>query len=391
MQGWPPVLPWITRRTNRARAAGNVTVLGLSGRTTGRVLLEFGALTPVELSRVVAERFGLAPEAVVRTCYEAGRDGFWIHRWLESEGVENVIIDAASIEVTRRHRRVKTDRVDAQKLVSLLVRHHEGEDVFRVVRVPPLEAEDERLIPRQLRTFKADRTQITNRLRAALFQHGVDLDPREGDFKKQAFLQALKKARQWDGTRLPKELQAYAKSLWTQYRLITRQIKGLEQRQRQVLREARRAPESATEAARKAAFLTQLRGVGDIGAYVLTTEFFAWREFKNRREVGALAGLTGTPHQSGETSKDQGISKSGNPRVRTLMVELAWLWLRWQPDSRTTHWFHEHVGKAGSRSKRKAIVAVARKLLVEFWHFVEHGVVPQGAVLAPLNEASAAA
>ncbi|RKZ06911.1 hypothetical protein DRQ32_10625 [bacterium] len=169
--------------------------------------------------------------------------------------------------------------------------------------------------------------------------------------------------------------------VWDQYVLVTRQIKDLEQRQRQMLREARVGSPESTIAQRKAARLSQLCGVGDIGGYLLATEFFGWREFKNRGEVGALAGLTGTPFQSGDSSREQGISKAGNPRIRTLMVELAWLWLRWQPESRTTRWFHDHVGKAGSRSKRKAIVAVARKLLVEFWHFVEHDVVPEGAVL----------
>ena len=133
--------------------------------------------------------------------------------------------------------------------------------------------------------------------------------------------------------------------------------------------------------------MTRLCGIGDVSSYVLTTEFFGWREFKNRKELGALAGLTGTPFQSGDSARDQGISKAGNARVRALMVELAWLWLRLQPESRTTLWFHAHVGKSGSRGKRKAIVAVARKLLVELWHFVEHGVVPKGARLKPVQAA----
>ncbi|MBZ0269207.1 transposase, partial [bacterium] len=124
------------------------------------------------------------------------------------------------------------------------------------------------------------------------------------------------------------------------------------------------------------------RGIGDTGAYLLAVEFFGWRNFKNRREVGALAGLTGTPFASGETNRDQGISKAGNPWVRTLMVELAWCWLAHQPNSKLSLWFRERVGKEGSRSKRKAIVAMARKLLVQLWQFVEHGVVPEGAVLS---------
>ena len=337
-----------------------------------------GFLAEIQAAKV---RFGLPEDTPVKSLYEAGRDGFWIHRFLEGNGIENVIVDPASIEVSQHSRRAKTDRLDVQKLAQLLVRHCDGERCLRVVRVPPPDAEDERLLPRQMWTLKRKRTQATNQIRAALFLHGVDLDPRKGDFKKQEFLKELKRARQWNGSRLPSELLGNVKMLWKQYVLLVRQIKTLEQRQRQALREARRGSPEATVAQRKAALLSELRGVGDVGGYVLATEFFGWRVFNNRKEVGALAGLTGTPHQSGGPAREQGISKAGNPRIRRLMVELAWLWLRWQPNSRTTLWFHEHVGKAGSRGKRKAIVAVARKLLVEFWHFVEHGVVPEGAVL----------
>jgi len=342
------------------------------------------------------KRLGLPEDAPVKSCYEAGRDGFWIHRFLKANGISNVIVDPASIEVDRRSRRAKTDRIDAQKLAQLLARHGDGEEVLRIVRVPPPEAEDERLLPRQLSMLKRKRTQASNQIRASLFLHGVDLDPRRGNFAKKDFLKQLKLARQWDGTPLPAELRRTVRMQWEQYALATRQIKGLEQRQRQLLREARKGSAQATPAMCKAAVLSQLLGIGDIGSYTLATEFFGWREFKNRGEVGALAGLTGTPFQSGDSGRDQGISKTGNPRVRTLMVELAWLWLRWQPESRTTRWYHEHVGKGGSRTKRKAIVAVARKLLVELWHWVEHGVVPEGAVMKeeyaaqPVNAETAA-
>lgn len=359
-------LGFTTSRTQKARIR-DVKARDLSG-----FLAEVGA---------AKARLGLPADTPVRSCYEAGRDGFWIHRFLEANGIVNLIIDPASIEVDRRRRRAKTDRIDAQKLAHLLARQGEGEDVLRVVRVPPPEAEDERLLPRQLSMLKGKRTQTTNQIRVKLFQHGVDLDPRKGSFAKQEFLKKLERARQWDGTPLPSELLTTVRMLWEQYVLLTRQMKDLEQRQRQMLREARAGSSESTSTQRKAARLSQLCGVGDIGGYTLVTEFFGWREFNNRGEVGALAGLTGTPFQSGDSAREQGISKAGNPRVRTLMVELAWLWLRWQPESRTTRWYHEHVGKAGSRSKRKAIVAVARKLLVELWHFVEHDVIPEGAVL----------
>ncbi len=335
----------------------------------------------LEEVRAAKERLGLDSNAAVLSCYEAGRDGFWIHRFLEANGVTNLIVDPASIEVDRRSRRAKTDRIDAQKLAQLLARHGDGENVLRVVCVPPPEAEDERLLPRQLLTLKRSRVRTGNQIRAALFLHGVVIDPRKGNFAEKEFLTKLKNARQWNGSPLPSELVIMVRALWEEFALTTRQIKSLEQRQRKLLREAIAVGSESPEAHRKAAKLTQLRGIGDVGALILVMEFFGWREFNNRKEVAALAGLTGTPHQSGTSNKEQGISKAGNPRVRRLMVELAWLWLRWQPNSRTTRWFHEHVGRSGSRGKRKAIVAVARKLLIELWHFAEHDVIPEGAVL----------
>ncbi len=296
---------------------------------------------------------GLAPDAPVLSCYEAGRDGFWIHRFLAANGITNLVVDPASIEVNRRSRRVKTDRIDAQKLAQLLARHGDGEDVLREVSVPPQEAEDERLLPRQLQTLKRKRVRTGSQIRAALFLHGVDIDPRRGNFAQKEFLAKLKAARQWDGSALPPELVRTVKMLWEEFALTTRQIKRLEQRQRQLLRDARAQNTESPEAHRKAARLTQLRGIGDVGALILVTELFAWREFDNRKQIAALAGLTGTPHQSGSSGRDQGISKAGNPRVRRLMVELAWLWLRWQPDSRTTRWFHEHVGRQGVEANAK--------------------------------------
>ena len=330
--------------------------------------------------------FRLTAEAPVFTCYEAGRDAFWIHRFLAGQGISNVVVDPASIEVSRRKRKVKTDRVDAEKLAQLLVRHHEGEDVLSVVRVPPLEVEVERLLPRQLKALKNQRTQLTNQIRALLFQHGVDLDPRAGSFEKRSFLRELARAKQWDGSPLPSGVVFMVELQWERYAVVEAQIKDLSQRQREALRKARRGASDVTPAQALAARMTELRGVGDTGAYVLSLEFFAWREFKNRRQVGALAGLTGTPFQSGGMDKDQGISKAGNARVRALIVELAWCWLRFQPQSDLAKWYWAHVGKAKSRGRRKAIVALARKLLVALWHFVEHGVVPAGATLKEDDE-----
>lgn len=326
-------------------------------------------------------RFGLPATAEVCTCYEAGRDGFWIHRFLEAEGIRSLIVDPASIEVSRRKRRVKTDRVDAQKLVQLLVRHHEGEDVLSVVHVPPPEIEDERLLTRRLRTLKEKRTRQTNAMRALLFQHGVDLDPSAGSLAGRSFLREVARVRRVDGSPLPPGVLFAIEQEWELYEVVARQIKDLEQRQREALRRARRGEAGVTKAQKVAALLTRLRGIGDTGAYVLSLELFAWRDFENRRQVGALAGLTGTPYQSGGMDRDQGISKAGNGRVRALIVELAWLWLRHQPQSDLTKWFHAHVGQAQSRNRRKAIVALARKLLIALWRFADHGVTPAGATL----------
>lgn len=352
--------------TSRAQ---RVRLKDVPGRDTGQLLREVA-----EAKRCL----GLPKDTPVRTCYEAGRDGFWIHRFLEAEGFENAVVDPASIEVDRRARRAKTDRLDVQKLVRLLVRHHEEGNVLKVARVPPAEAEDERILPRQLKSLGRTRVRVTNAIRAALFCHGVDLDPRAKNFPEE-----LAAARQWNGKPLPPGVLEEVELLGQQLALLERQIKSLSERQREALRAARRGAPEATVAQRKAAQLTELRGIGDTGAYVLATEFFGWREFKSRGEVGSLAGLAPTPFSSGSESREQGISKAGNPRVRALMVELAWGWLRHQPTSRTSQWFRDHVGKGRSRSKRKAIVGVARKLLVELWHFVEHGIVPGGATLKP--------
>lgn len=321
-------------------------------------------------------RFRLPADAPVVSCYEAGRDGFWIHRWLTSEGVQNLVLEPASLEVDRRRRRAKTDGIDVRKMLRHLIRHNEGDLAMRIVRVPPAEAEDERLLPRRLKSLKERRTQLTNQIRAVLFQHGIDLNPRRRDFAAK-----VAEARQWNGEPLLPGVQLELDLLRAQLELIERQIGQLQREHDARLKAGREAAPAATPAQKKAALLAELKGIGETGAYVLTTEFFGWRKFDNRKQVGALAGLTGTPFDSGNSDREQGISKSGNKRVRALLVQQAWGWLRWQPTSELSRWFWRHVGQGGSRNKRKAIVALARKLLIALWHFVEHGVVPDGAVL----------
>jgi transposase len=316
------------------------------------------------------ERLGLKDDAAVRSCHEAGRDGFWVDRWLRSEGIESLVVDSSSIEVNRRARRAKTDRLDAEKLLEQLKRWHGGEQVWKVVRVPSAEAEDARRPDREWGDLKEERTRHIGRIRGLLATKGVRLVPRA------SFLKDLAEARQWNGEPVPSGLR---EELEFEYRLL----ETVEERLRELDRKRKtrlRAPQDASD--RKAAGLVRLKGIGEIGASLLAKEAFGWRTFQNRREVGAFAGMTGTPYQSGGGNREQGISKAGNKRVRAMMIQLAWRWLRWQETSRLTLWFLERFARGGSRSRRVGIVALARRLLIALWHYVEHGTVPEGAVFS---------
>jgi transposase len=316
------------------------------------------------------KRFGLPEDAKVISCYEAGRDGFWIDRLLSQLGIENVVVDAASMKVNRRARRAKTDRIDAKGLLADLIRHARGEkDVWKVVRVPSEEQEDERRLHRDLERLKKEKTQHRSRIFSLLATQGV----RPGNLN--AFLTELDAARIWDSKPLPPALKAEIVRERDRLRLVEEQIRAITNEQREQLKHAS-SPELA-----KVKVLTKLRGIGVDSAWILVMEFFAWREFNNRGEVGGAAGLGGTPYSSGSTEFEQGISKAGNPLVRTRMVELAWLWIRYQPHSELSQWFMRRFAGGGSRMRRVGIVAVARKLLIALWHLVEHGVVPQGAVI----------
>ncbi|MHC4134272.1 MAG: IS110 family RNA-guided transposase [Planctomycetota bacterium] len=323
----------------------------------------------VEIARA-KKRFGLPEETPVVSCYEAGQDGFWIHRLLESLGVTNVVVEPASIEVDRRARRRKTDRVDVKKLLSLLVRYAAGErGVWRVARVPSPEEEDARRPHRERERLVKERTAHRARIKSLLALHGSKLAAGR------RFLERLDQVRCWDGHPLPEHLK---QELLREHRRLTwvqEQIAEIEREQ------SERAAVGQTTFDRKVRHLVSLRGVGVRGASVLVAEFFGWRQFRNRRQVGALAGMAGTPYRSGEMDRDQGIDRAGNRRIRTLMVELAWGWLRWQPQSARAKWYRQRTGP-GRRMRRIMIVALARQLLVDLWHFVEHGVVPKDAVLS---------
>lgn len=312
-------------------------------------------------------RFMLGPETPVRSCYEAGRDGFWLHRALSAHGISNVVIDPSSIAVDRRQRRAKTDRLDASKLVAQLMNAAAGDRRgWREVRVPSVEVEADRHLQREWETVREDRKRIRNRIQGLLVTHGVQVPLTAG------FGARLATVRIWDGRLLPEALIARLQREWSQ-------LQQVEARQT-VLRRARttRVQTQADAVAQQTRQLARLCGVATNGALTLTTELFAWRGFTNGRQIGAIVGLTPTPYRSDQTVVEQGISRSGNRRVRALSIELAWAWLRYQPTSALSRWFEHRFGHHG-RARRIGIVALARKLLIAFWRYLDHGVLPEGA------------
>ena len=318
------------------------------------------------------KRFGLAAAVVVHSCYEAGRDGFWLHRYLSAAGIHNAIVDSASIEVNRRQRRAKSDRLDVGKLLTMLVRYHGGEKkVWSVVRVPSVADEDGRQFHRELEALKDERTQYVNRIKGLLASQGLDA---EVDKK---FPQWLAEARLWDGSTVAAELQRRLLREHERWQLVGRQINDLESTRR------RRICADETPHVDQVRSLLELCGMGLNGAWLLVHELFAWREFENRKQVGASVGLTPTPYHSGACEHEQGISKSGNRRMRRMLVELAWCWRRWQPDSELTHWFERRFGPGNRRSRKIGIVALARKLLIALWKYLEQGEMPVGAKFGP--------
>jgi transposase len=317
------------------------------------------------------ERFGLPEDAAVVSCYEAGRDGFWLHRWLETTGVANVVIDSSSIEVNRRRRRAKSDHLDATKLVTMLLRYHSGETkVWSVVKVPSVADEDRRRLHRELRELKDERTGHVNRIKGLLASQGVSLSKVGGDL-----VEWLSKVRLWDETELGPDSRAELLREFERWQFVDRQIKDVEQARRQRVRC------DDTPHVDKVRRLLELSGVGFNGAWLLVMELFAWREIRSRKQLGALVGLTPTPYQSGSSAKEQGISKAGNRQLRQMMVELAWCWVRWQPDSELSQWYYRRFGSGGGRSRKVGIVALARKLLIALWRYLEHGEIPKGAKL----------
>jgi transposase len=316
------------------------------------------------------QRFGLPADAPVVSCYEAGRDGFWLHRCLIAHGVQNHVIDSASIEVNRRQRRAKTDRLDVRKLLTMLLRHMAGErKVWSVVRVPSVEEEDRRQLHRDMLTAKQDRTRVLNRIKGLLAGHGVQL-ALQGDVEAQ-----LDQVHQWDGAPLPSALRTRLKRAWQQVGFLTAHIQTLEAERRALLR---RREDPVINQVRQ---LFMLRGIGVNSAWLYVMEFFAWRDFQTPKQVGALAGLTPTPSQSGQSRRELGIAKAGNRHIRAMAIEIAWAWRRFQPASAQAQWYERRFGAGSVRLRKLGIVALARKLLIALWRFLKTGVLPEGAVL----------
>jgi transposase len=314
-------------------------------------------------------RFGLPEEAPVISCYEAGRDGFWLHRFLMANGIENLIVDSASIEVNRRKRRAKSDGLDASKLVEMLIRWHNGEfRVWRVVNVPSAENEDLRRPHRELLELKGERTEHVNRIKGLLASVGLSVSV---DAK---LPERLEKLRQWDGAPVPPGMREQILREFHRWQLVERQIHDLE------LQRIKQLRDDQTPGVEKMRQLLKLKGIGENGAWILVREFFGWREIRNGKQLGSLAGLTPTPYDSGGTRCEQGISKAGNRRVRCMMIELGWGWLHFQPGSELSRWYQKRFGQGNSRLRKVGIVALARKLLVAFWRYLETGEVPKGAL-----------
>lgn len=323
----------------------------------------------VEIAAAKA-RFKLAEDTVVYTCYEAGRDGFWLHRALSARGMINTVVDSASIEVDRRARRIKSDSLDATKLASMLIRYHGGEmRVWRVVRVPTPAEEDQRQLHRELAVLKRDRTSVVTRVKSLLATQGVAGGPRA------VLPPQIRALRLWNREPLPPELTARLEHECERVVSIDARIRVLERRRKHLLKHHRGRALSLVRR------LMKLRGIGVESAWIYTMELFAWRELKNVRQVGALSGLVAAPYQSGDMNRVLGITKAGNRHVRGIAVEIAWGWLQHQPQSQLSQWYQRRFGSGSSALRRKGIVALARKLLIALWKYAEREELPAGAAL----------
>jgi len=325
------------------------------------------------------EKFHLPKDCEIFSCFEAGRDGFWLHHHLESLGIQNLVVDSASIEMNRRKRQVKTDKVDAKKLLGMLMRHMAGERKhWSIVNVPTREEEDIRRIQRGVDRLVKEQGQHTTRMRSLLNLHGIVI---EGVIGGKDWEKTLDQIRLWDNQPIPRFIKAELIRENKRLMLVREQRQELEKEKKRLLEEELDNNPMLQQVQK----LQLLRSIGETSSWIYVMEFFGWRDFKNRKEVGALAGLTPTPFTSGDNTIEQGISKAGNKRIRHITIEIAWLWLRYQPQSELSLWYEKRFAHAGPRMRRIGIVAMARKLLISLWRYLETDELPKGAVLKPCH------
>jgi transposase len=320
-------------------------------------------------------RFGLSDGAPVRSCSEAGRDGFWLPGSLASRGIDHRVVEASSIAVNRRARRAKSDALDVGKLLGMLRRYHHGErDLGSVVPVPAPEDEDRRQPDRDRAQLIRERTGHVHRIKGLLAAMGLaaEVDGR--------LLERVDALRPWNGAPVPAELRGRIARELERWRLVDGQLGELGRRQR---REVRDDAVAHIDQVRR---LLDLKGVGPVTAWLLVREVFGWRRIQNRRELASLVGLDPTPYPSGESHREQGISQAGNRRVRWALVERAWMGLRHQPGSELSLWYQRRFGSGNARARKVGIVAWARKLVVALWKYLEHGEVPEGATIVPWEQ-----
>ncbi|MBV8916331.1 MAG: IS110 family transposase [Acetobacteraceae bacterium] len=332
---------------------------------------DFGLLSLIERIRDRAtQALGAVPSVV--SCYEAGYDGFWLHRRLVGAGITNFVFDPASIAVDQRARRAKTDRIDGELLLRTLMSHWRGEPrVVRIVQVPTPEQEDLRRTTRERERLIKEQTAHTNRIKALLRLVGVAA----GNPRRRNWMTWLKEQRERNGDPLRPHLVAELGREHARLILVGEQLRELGQ-----ATDTAPVSDAAAEIARRSAMLQRLKSLGPVFTATLTNEVF-YKDFHNRRQVAGYFGLAPSPWRSGGTNREQGISKAGNPRARHKAIELAWLWLEHQPNSALSRWFRERTTQGKGRIKRIAIVALARKLMVALWRFLTTGLVPEGAVL----------
>jgi transposase len=335
-------------------------------------------LPAVDIGALLARFSELGQKTLMRTdrsfpiivIQEAGLDGFWIHRVLESEGIESHVVDPASIATSRRRRRAKTDKIDGEALVRALLAYKRGEPrVCAMIKTPAPEEEDRRRLCRERRVLTNERVLHVNRIKGLLFSQGAaGYEP-----LRRGRRQRLEELRTGDGRPLPPHLKAQISRELDRLELLLEQIKSVESERDALLAAQQTTPNPA-------AMLLAIKGVGPESAAILWSEGLC-RHFDNRRQVASYAGLAPTPWQSGAIHREQGVSKAGNPRLRTTLIQLAWLWLRHQPQSALAIWFKERVNRNGGRLKKTTIVALARKLLVALWKYVTAGVIIEGATM----------